>query len=152
MRVGAQVAVVVLHDDDLTVSDQPAANVHDPPVQRGPHLARALVTPLGILPQAALDRRGIGIGRYPVRGVERLQAGSLFVADCDNHAVRKVDLDTASVSTLAGSAEKLGSCTMRRPEYTELHKADMPAMWYGGTLTSVAASETKTLRFRATIN
>ena len=37
------------------------------------------------------------------------------------------------------SAEKFSSCTMRRPAYTELAIEAIPAMWYGGTLTSVAS-------------
>jgi sugar lactone lactonase YvrE len=44
---------------------------------------------------------------YPY-GLARDRAGNMFVADGDNHAVRKVVLTTAEVTTLAGAAEHAG--------------------------------------------
>ncbi len=37
-------------------------------------------------------------------------------------------------------ASKAGRYMMRRPEYSELSTAAMPAMWYGGTQISCASS------------
>jgi sugar lactone lactonase YvrE len=40
---------------------------------------------------------------HPI-GITSDGAGSLYVADTDNHVIRKVDLDTAKVTTIAGQA------------------------------------------------
>ena len=35
---------------------------------------------------------------------------------------------------------KVSTCTTRRPEYVDDRTEEMPAMWYGGTLTMAASS------------
>lgn len=45
---------------------------------------------------------------YPA-GIASDGAGSLFVADTSNHAIRRIDIATAAVTTLAGAAGSAGS-------------------------------------------
>lgn len=55
------------------------------------------------------DGTGVGASFQNPQGMALDTSGGLYVADCDNHLIRRIDLFTLSVSTLAGSAGQLGS-------------------------------------------
>jgi DNA-binding beta-propeller fold protein YncE len=74
-------------------------------------IATGEVTTLAGAPEVHGSSDGIGSEArfYFPDGIASDGAGSIFVADTDNNIIRKVDLSTGRVSTLAGAAMQFGS-------------------------------------------
>ena len=49
------------------------------------------------------------------KGIRCDQAGNIYVVDCENHAVRKIDIKTGVVTTVAGGTKGTGPSGMDRP-------------------------------------
>jgi hypothetical protein len=62
-----------------------------------------------VLAYGSTDGTGIGARFYNPAGVATDNAGNLYIADTDNHTIRKVVAATGSVTTLAGLAGVSGS-------------------------------------------
>jgi hypothetical protein len=61
------------------------------------------------LTEGSADGTGAGAGFYYPSGVAADNAGNLYVADTDNHTIRKIVAATGAVTTLAGLAGHSGS-------------------------------------------
>ena len=80
-------------------------------------LATGEVTTLAGSPQWADSQDGIGTkARFRDPHGLALVAGSLYVADTGNHTIRKVVLETAEVTTLAGTARNAGRADGSGPD------------------------------------
>lgn len=73
-------------------------------------IATGVVTTLAGLPNNSGPSDGTGsLARFNVPQAITSDGTNLFVADSGNHAIRKIEISTGVVTTLAGLAENLGS-------------------------------------------
>jgi thiol-disulfide isomerase/thioredoxin len=107
--------------------------------------AKAIATPYGVLVSdtghrqvALLDADGEVARRYDgftePQGLCLLPDGGVAVADTSAHLVRRLDLDTGAVTTLAGTGEQLRAAPFHGPALEQPLSSPWDLAWYDGRL------------------